>query len=283
MTKKSTLVILCLISYSFLMFPFSRYLHNKPVVEKIGYIPSNTALRIVAADHKELLGAALVMKAMMYYGGLIEMAANRVVVDPDYQSMSIALHRAVQLDPYNMDAYYFAQSFLTWEAKQFKLANDLLEYGMKYRTWDWYLPFYAGFNNAFFLKDFKKAADYYQRAGELSGSDLSRLLAGRYMLESGHTELAIKYLTAMERVERNQPIKKSYQIRIAAFKEVLRIESARDRYLQANGKLPQSYKQLVQEKFLDPEPDDPYGGEFYLESDGKVSSTSKFAFVGVKK
>src|ERR1035437_4961022 len=51
---------------------------------------------------------------------------------------------------------------------------------MKYRTWDWQLPFFAGFNSAFFLKDYAAAARYYQRAGELSGSDLSRLLAGRY-------------------------------------------------------------------------------------------------------
>jgi hypothetical protein len=114
----------------------------------------------------------------MYFGGLIEKSENQFTVPPDYMAMSRLLHGSVKLDPYNMDAYYFAQSFLTWDVHQFQLANKLLDYGMSYRTWDWYLPFFAGFNSAFFLKDYATAAKYYKRAGELSGSDLSRLLAG---------------------------------------------------------------------------------------------------------
>jgi hypothetical protein len=34
---------------------------------------------------------------------------------------------------------------------------------------------------------------------------------------------------------------------------------------------------------LTPPPIDPYGGQFYMEPDGKVTTTSKFAFAGVKK
>lgn len=197
--------------------------------------------------------------------------------------MSRLLHGAVQLDPYNMDAYYFAQSFLTWDAKQYKLANELLDYGMKYRTWDWYLPFFAGFNNAYFLKDYAAAAKYYKLAGELSGSDLSKLLAGRYMQESGQTELAIGYLAAMEKGEKNEALKRNYQVRLNAFREVRRIEQARDKFKEIKGRRPATIEQLTQEGFLVPRPVDPYGGQFYLEPDGKVATTSKFAFVGQKK
>jgi tetratricopeptide (TPR) repeat protein len=171
---------------------------------------------------------------------------------------------------------------LAWDVKQYKLANDLLDYGMKYRTWDWYLPFFAGFNSAYFLKDYSAAAKYYQRAGELSGSDLSRLLAGRYMQESGQTELAIAYLIAMEKGERNPALKKNYQIRLTAFREARRIEVARDRYRETRGTMPIKLEQLVSGGFLTPPPRDPYGGQFYLEPDGKVSTTSKFAFAGAK-
>jgi len=230
-----------------------------------------------------LVAASLVLKVLMYFGGLVEKAQNQVVVPPDYMSMSRLLHGAVKLDPYNMDAYYFAQGFLTWDVKQFKLANDLLDYGMKYRTWDWYLPFFAGFNSAYFMKDYAAAARYYQRAGELSGSDLSRLLAGRYMQESGHTELAIAYLSAMEKGERNPALKKNYQLRLTAFRETRRIELARDRYRETRGVMPKTVEQLVSGGFLSPPPVDPYGGQFYLEADGKVATTSKYAFGGVKK
>lgn len=283
MLKSISISLLCLILYGVLIIPFTRYLHNKPFIEKLGYVPSVTALKVIATDHKELVAASLVMKTLMYFGGLSDKSENKVTIPPDYKRMSAFLHGAVKLDPYNMDAYYFAQSFLTWDVHQYKLANELLEYGMKYRTWDWYLPFFAGFNSAYFLKDYSAAAKYYQRAGDLSGADMSKLLAGRYMQETGQTDLAITYLGAMEKGERNPAVKKNYQIRLAAFKEVRRIELARDHYKEANGQLPATLDQLLQSGFLSPPPSDPYGGQFYLEPDGRVATTSKFAFAGVKK
>jgi len=277
-------LMVALIAYGAVLGPFTAYMKRKPIEEKLGYLPSTNVMRYLSADHKELVAASLVMKVIMYYGGIAEkQQANVIVQPPDFARMSGILHGAVKLDPYNMDAYYFAQSFLTWEVKQYKIANSLLDYGMKYRTWDWMLPFFAGFNSSYFLKDYAAAAKYYQRAGELSGSDLSKLLAGRYMQESGQTELAIMYLSAMEKGERNQAVKKNYQIRLSAFREVRRIELARDRYKEARGQLPTTIEQLQQGGYLSPAPVDPYGGQFYLEPDGKVATTSKFAFAGVKK
>ncbi len=283
MLKTVSTALVCLLLYGLLIIPFTTYLHNKPFVEKLGYVPSVTALKTIAADHKELVAATLVLKVLMYFGGLIEKADNQVAISPDYMSMSRLLHGAVKLDPYNMDAYYFAQGFLSWDVKQFKLANDLLDYGMKYRSWDWQLPFFAGFNSAFFLKDYTAAARYYQRAGELSGSDLSKLLAGRYMQESGQTELAIRYLSTLLKGEHNPALKKSYQLRLTAFRETRRIEVARDRYREKRSVMPTTVDQLVSGGFLSPPPRDPYGGQFYLEADGKVATTSKYAIAGVNR
>jgi len=282
--RSSLVCLVCILAYIALLGPFTSYMKQKPIEEKLGYVPSANTLLYASADQKEFVGAALLMKVTMYFGGLMDKQYSNVIVEkPDFRGMSNIIHTALKLDPYNMDGYYFAQSFLTWEVKQYAIANKLLEYGMKYRTWDWYLPFFAGFNYAYFLKDYNKASAYYKRAGELSGQDLHISLASRYMQESGQTELAIAYLTAMERGERNQAVKKSYQTRLAAFKEVRRIELARDRYIKLKGTMPDSVEQLVKDGFLSPVPTDPYGGHFYLEPDGKVATTSKFAFAGVKK
>lgn len=279
-----TALLVCLLGYGLVLGPFTRSMKTKPVEEKLGYLPSIEVLRSMAADHRELLGAFLVMKVVVYFGGIVEKQQSKVIVEPpDYRKMSAILHGAVRLDPYNMDAYYFAQAFLTWDVKQYQLANALLDYGMQYRTWDWYLPFFAGFNSAYFLKEYAAAARYYQRAGELSGSDLSRLLAGRYLQESGQTELAIAYLTAMERGEKNRVLKQTFHTRLRAFREVRRTEVARDRYREATGRAPLSVEQLHREGYLDPLPRDPYGGRFYLEPSGKVTTTSRFAYAGVKR
>lgn len=274
-----SMLLLGLLGYGLILGPFVTYMRSKPIEEKLGYTPSIKILKPMSADQKELVGASLVMKVLMYFGGIIgkEQEGKANVAPPDLPGMSRLLHGAVQLDPYNMDAYYFAQGFLTWDAKQFKIANDLLDYGMRYRTWDWYLPFFAGFNSAYFIKDYPKAAAYYKRAGDLSGQDLHKSLAGRYMQESGQTDLAIVYLTAVEKDVKNQVLKRNYQIRLAAFHEVKRIEIARDKFKAAHGGLPVSVDQLVQLGLLAPAPTDPYGGRFYLEPSGKVATTSKFA------
>lgn len=275
------LLLAGLLCYGLLITPFASYMAAKPIEEKLGYVPSVVVVKALAADQKELAAASLVMKVLMYYGGLLgkAQAGHLLAAPPDLPGMSRILHGAVQLDPYNMDAYYFAQGFLTWDAHQFKIANDLLEYGMQYRTWDWYLPFFAGFNYAYFLKDYAKAAHFYQLAGTLSGQDLYKSLAGRYLQASGRTDLAITYLCAMEKQEPNQVLKKSYLTRLQAFREVRRIEQARDRFTADHqGRTPSDLAQLEQADYLSPAPVDPYGGRFYLQPDGTVATTSKFAF-----
>lgn len=283
MLKTVSTAIVFIAFYALLIIPFATYLRNKPFVEKLGHDHSVMVLKSIAVDQKQLVAALLVLKVQMYYGDLVEKANNQIVIPPDFILMSRMLHGVVKLDPYNMDAYYFAQSFLTWDVKQYRLANDLLDYGMKYRTWDWYLPFFAGFNSSFFLKDYAAAAKYYQRAGELSGSDLTRLMAGRYMQQSGQTELAIAYLTAMESGEKNPALKKNYQLRLSAFREARRIEVSSDHFREARGINPTTIEQLITGGFLSPPPRDPYGGEFYLDPDGKVATTSKYSFSGIKK
>jgi len=286
-SKRAPVLLLCLglIAYALLIGPFTSYMRNKPVEEKLGYIPSIKLLKPLSADQKELVGGSLVFKVLMYYGGMVDSArAGTVITAPtDLQGMSRLLHGAVLLDPYNMDAYYFAQGILTWDARQFKVANDLLIYGMRYRNWDWYLPYFAGFNYAYFLKDYEKAAHYYNLAGELSGEPLYKSLAGRYLQEAGRTDLAIAYLAGMAKTAKNVAIRQTYEVRLKAFQEVRRIEAARDRFASERGSRPVSVDQLVQSGYLAPAPVDPYGGGFFLDDTGKVSTTSKFAFATKNK
>jgi tetratricopeptide (TPR) repeat protein len=279
-----TLFLVGLLCYCVVVGPFASYMRNKPIEEKLGYVPSIKLLKPLSADQKELVGASLVLKVLTYYGGIVGKAEQKVVAaPPDLKDMSRLLHNAVQLDPYNMDAYYFAQSFLTWDAKQYQVANDLLEYGMRYRTWDWYLPYFAGFNYAFFLQDYGKAAEYYRRAGDLSGQELLKSLAGRYLQESGKTELAIAYLTGMAKTAKNEAVRKGYETRLRAFREVRRIELARDRYQADKGRLPDTVEELVAAGYLKPAPVDPYGGTFHFDASRKVYTTSKFAFATKQK
>jgi hypothetical protein len=271
-------LLLCIGLYAAILHPFTFFMKTKPVELKLGYIPSVKLMRIVSADQKQCIAALLVSKVLMYFGGLYQEQSNLVKQPMDYPGMSRILHAAVNIDPYNADAYYFAESFLVWDVKQITLANELLDYGMKYRTWDWYLPFFAGFNSGYFLKDFGKAAKYYQRAGELSGQQLHISLASRFMQEAGQTDHAIAYLSTMLKTTRNVVAQRAFKTRLEALQAVKRIEVGRDRFCERFGRLPTSIEELLDAGLLTERPIDPYGGKFYLRGDGKVLTTSNFAF-----
>lgn len=265
-----------LVCYVALIMPFTGYMSRKPFVEKLGHLPKAELLLLVSGDQKQLVGEALILDVLTYFGGLTEKDKAKLEVPPDYQAMSRLLHASVKLDPYNMDAYYFAQSILVWDVGQIQVANNLLEYGMKYRTWDWSLPFFAGFNYAYFLKDYPRAARCYMQAGKLSGDSLFINLAGRYLNEAGENDLAIAYLTSMIKGAKNEAVRTSLTLRLKALEAMRSIEGARDAYRSVTGTPPMSVEALVHSGYLREIPQDPYGGRFYLEPGGKVKTTSNF-------
>jgi hypothetical protein len=280
---RQTAVLAALISlYVAFLVPLTRHLQERPFLEKVGYVPQPFIMQALAADQKNVLAAGLVFNVLVYYGTLVEKNRINVELPPDHDNMQATLVNASRLDPYNMDTYYFAQS-MAWDFKKIKETTALLEYGMGYRDWDFYLPFFAGFNYAFFLKDFAAAAPHFATAARLSGSDLFSRLASRYMYEAGRTDLAINYLAAMIKSSKNEAIKKTFQRRHSALLEVRRIERARDVFQKKFGRLPESITELQTKGLLSPSATDPYGGEFYLEPDGTVRTTSKFADPPKKK
>lgn len=262
--------------YAVLLVPFTRHLQDRPFLEKVGYVPQPFILKTLAADQRHSVGAGLVFNVLVYYGTLVEKKRLTAEAPPDHETMQNTLVSASRLDPYNMDIYYFAQA-MAWDFKKVRETTDLLEYGMRYRDWDFYLPFFAGFNYAFFLKDYGAAAPHFAAAARLSGSDLFTRLASRYMYEAGRTDLAIDYLAVMIKGSKNEAIKKTFQTRYDALVAVRLIEQARDTFQRQTGRLPQSLDELQVQGLLSPLPVDPYGGEFYLEEDGSVRTTSKFA------
>lgn len=268
--------------YLTVLLPFTGYMRSRPFMEKLGYTPRAEVLKAIGADQKVFVAAALVMKTLFYYGTLVEKNLSKIEVPPDYYAIYKTIETAVKLDPYNMDAYYFGQAVMAWDVGRYREANALLEYGMKYRDWDFYLPFFAGFNYAYFLKDYQNAAKHYKRAAELSGNPLYANLAGRYMYEAGQTDLALAYLSAMEKGSRNPSFKKSFQVRIEALQAVKKIEAAQAMFRKDTGTSRVSIEELLSKGYLKKPPVDPYGGRFYIDEKGQVRSTSKFAFAGAQ-
>lgn len=280
MTRKICLFSL-ICAYLIIIHPFTTYLNNRPVVNKVGYIPEAEILKFSVGDQRYLVSELAVFKVMLYFGTMYDNTVNTLKLPPEYANMAKMLSNSVLLDPYNMDAYYLAQAAFVWDVKDsVKDINKLLVYGMRYRTWDFYLPFFAGFNSAYFLHDYRAAADFMKRAAELSGDPLFANLSARYFHQAGRTELGILFINSMEKGAKDEKIRKSFRIRKEALVSAQKISEAVSRYREMFKANPSSIEELVRLGYLKAVPKDPYGGKFYLTDKGKVESTSKFAFGG---
>jgi hypothetical protein len=266
-----------LLCYAGVLIPFTAYLKNRPVMVKLGYVPAGKALRALAGDQRYLAAEIYVVRVLFYFGELFEVNRRQAAVTPEYFNMYRTLENSVLLDPYNMDAYYFSQAAFTWELGRIQEVNGMLKYGMKYRTWDFQLPFFIGFNSAYFLKDFNAAAVYMQRAAELSGNPLFTTLTARYFYEAGETDLGILFLDRMARGARDPKMKRVYELRMRALKAVKLLNAAKEHFRARNGRMPNDLRELVTAGLVEQIPDDPYGGRFYLDREGKIRTTSKFA------
>lgn len=275
--KETVSLATCTLLLLFLLTPVARHMQERPFVQRVGVIPPPAVMRAAGADQKQLLGALNVLKVLIYYGTSLEKSEAGPGISHDFAGMYPIIRAATRLDPYNMDAYYFAQAILVWDMGRIEEANRLLDYGMRYRNWDHYLPFFAGFNHAYFAKNYDKAALYYKQAGELIGSDLFIRLASRYMYEANQTGLAIAYLKTMLAGERNEAIRRSYNLRLQALETAQRIETAYAAFVNREGRKPLSLTELINSGLLIGAVTDPYGGVFYLDAEGRARSTSKFA------
>jgi len=264
-------------AFVLLLPSFTSYLKKRPVEIKLGYMPHPQLLKVASGEHRSTVAEMAVLRVLFYFGSIVQKFQENVIIRPEFMEMFKMLQSSLYLDPYNMDAYYFAQATFTWDLGRVNEVNHLLKIGIEKRDWDPWLPFYLGFNYAYFLKDYEQAAVYMKRAAELSGNPLFANLAARYFYESKQTSFGLAFLETMIKGAKNPAVKKHYKLRRDALLAVTIIEDAQGKYLDQFGTQIYNLQQLVTSGLLKSLPADPYGGTFYLDDHGKVRSTSKFA------
>ncbi len=276
MIKYITLAVSLLLMIAF-MPHFSEVMQQRASLVKLGFVPKGKLYKAVVGSFRWFEGEYYTFKSIVYYGSKTKAVMERRYSEIEYYNLYRTLKAAIILNPYNEDAYYFAQAILAWDVRQVKAAIKLLEYVYKYRPWDFQIPFFLGFDYGYFLHDYKKAAKYYKDAANLTHASLFVNLAARYLYEGGDTEAGIIYLKYIISQTRNKNLKKIYQKRLDALQKIEFLQKAVEKYKRKFGKMPTSLKELVDAGIIDKIPKDPYGGRFYISKNGKIETTSKLA------
>lgn len=242
--------------------------------ESNGFLLPSAVGRVMALDYKNLLADFLFFKMYTYYGSKI--IRKEKLSREEWGWLYRSADTATDLDPYFLDPYYLGSMSLTWEANMHQEANALLEKAVRYRTWDWTLPFYLGFNYFYFLHDNEKAGEYLMEAAkrpERSG-DLVPNLAARLAYKGKQTENSVMFMEEILKKTDDEKIRFVYELRLNALRRILYLEKASNLYKKKYGRFPRDLNQLIIEKFIKEIPNDPYEGEFYIDSDGSIKTTS---------
>jgi tetratricopeptide (TPR) repeat protein len=228
------------------------------------------------------LADILWVKVVQTYG---ERGFKRRATEEDWKELYRWTKAVTELDPNFFIPYYFAGVIFPWESDLVHEAIWLDKKGMIYIPNEWRLPFLVGFNLFYFLGKKKDAALYLRRAVRLNGSPpyLPRLVA-RLLYESGETESALLFLKEMLKETTDLRIREQLEKRKAALERVLYLERAINNFKERFGREPRYLEELVERGVLRWIPPDPYGGQFYWDSEEKrVKSTSNFLPMEVNK
>ncbi len=264
--------ILLILSYIFFWTNNPENLFKINVV-KLTPPPPPWVLEILAVGQKEAEAEALFFQTMFYAENKIEVEHTR----PDSLEVLNTLDVATRLDPYNMNCYYYAQALLGDRQEALPALNAILKRGLKYRSWDYLIPWFLGSNYYFVLGDKSQAGKFFEEAAKRRpNSSLFASLAARVYYEATETQKAILLLRSMIQEINSPMLKKKLSKRLVAMERVNVIENAINKYRSRNHSNPGSLRDLVTAGILSSIPPDPYGGKFYLTPRGTVDTTSHF-------
>lgn len=236
-------------------------------------------LKILSGGHYAAAAQNLYYKTMFYN----ELRAKEGNFQIDYKTTLRLLDIATQLDPYNMDCYYYGQASLADQIDFVKPLNRMLLRGSKYRTWDHYPSWFLGSNYYFTLHDKTKAGKYFAEAAKRNPKvPFFATLAARSFHEGAETEKAVKMLKEMLLQASSPVITDTIRKRLQAFETVLFLRQALKRYQNVYKKNASTLEDLITNNILKAIPPDPYGGKFYLDENKNVQTTSNFAMKRTK-
>lgn len=181
------------------------------------------------------------------------------------------------LNPRHEDNNYIAAAILPWwdqvDAAQFVLAR-----ATESRYWDYMPPFFQGFNEFYFNKDFDAAAQLVElSASRASGvnREAFRDIAAKWYARGDDPRSAIGVITALKQASRDPNMQRRLQARIERLQGLLVLREAAQRYRDERGEGISDIEQLQVQGFVDSLPIDPFRLGYEVDKQGEIQLRSK--------
>jgi len=270
-TIAAVALVLSLAASSFVLHRVDQ-LRPKATLEEVLFLSSPKVIKRASLGYDGLMACIYWTRAVQYFGYRHHYAAT------NYNLLAPLLQITTQLDPHLLVAYEFGSSFLAPKppdgAGQPESAIELMDYGIQNNPNDWHLYYDLGFLYYMELKDYKNAAETFERGSHVPNAHpFLRIFAAQMAQHAGEYETArmlwsASYQNTQDKLIRENAIEHLRALRVD--EDVEHLQEAVTRFGERTGRLPTSMAELVAAEGLAGTPVDPDGHPYKLTPEGRV-------------
>jgi tetratricopeptide (TPR) repeat protein len=274
--QKTTLVasaclILSLAASSFVLHRTDQ-LRPQGTLDDVLFLSSPQVIKRASLGYDGLMACIYWTRAVQYFGYRHHNFAS------SYNMLAPLLEITTHLDPHLLVAYEFGTSFLAPQpphgAGQPERAIELLEYGIQTNPDNWKLYYDLGFVYYMELRDYKKAAETFERGSHVPNAHpFLKVMAAQMAQHAGEYETARMLWSATYQTAQDAQIKENAVEHLRALRvdeDVERLQQAVTRFGERTGRLPASMTELTAAEKLSGTPVDPDGRPYKLSPEGRV-------------
>ncbi len=242
---------------------------RRPAVHPLLYLPSGKYLRVVSLGFDGLLADVLYLWSIQYYG-------NYAIADRYDYLEHIYDTVITELDPRYLDPYLVGAMIMDFEARRPEAALRLLDKGIARNPDKWILAFEAGFTCYNELRDYRRAAAYFEMA--LRAPDVHpvvRRLYANMHERAGDPRTSLRewaeiYDTAADEYVKSVAWNHVHDLKVRV--DLLDLDDGVVRFRALRGRAPRDLRELVAAGILPAIPLDPEEREYrYAPRDGRVT------------
>lgn len=213
------------------------------------FVPNAKILKQVTFGFDNLMTDVIWLRIVQYVGGNARSS--------NYELLGEYLESVTELDPKFYMPYFVAQLLLP-EVQHAEKAISISEKGLKSLPERWEIPFYMGYIYYYYLEDYEKGAEMYEKASQIPGvlSSAKRMAINLTSKANKHSIALSMWIEAYEN-EENANVKDLIAQKIIREKNYVDLEEAVKKYVEIYNTYPQSLEELIQVGLISEIPLDP--------------------------
>lgn len=247
-------------------------LRPQATLDEVLFLSSPKVIQRASLGYNGLMACIYWTRAVQYFGYRHHTFAT------SYNLLAPLLEITAHLDPHMVVAYEFGSSFLAPKpphgAGDPQSAIELIDYGIQNNPDNWRLYYDLGFVYYMELRDYKKAAEAFERGSHVPNAHpFLKVLAAQMAQHAGEYRTAQMLWSATYQTTQDEQIKENAVEHLRALRvdeDVEHLQDAVTHFGERTGRLPASMAELVGAEGLGGNPVDPDGHPYKLAQDGRV-------------